>query len=157
MKKGIIGVLLAILLVFSVGSVAIAGLDLEGEFTYDLDDSSTGASTEVVTGTELGPLGVTFTWERDWFPLVSDSLTLGLTAGIFSLECTKALVPTDVGEVTLLLTKGITEIEYVRSLDGVDSGVLTITLSIAPLTLEYARDLDVDALGIIKLGFEKSF
>ena len=157
MKKGIIGVLLAVLLVFSVGSIAFAGFDLSGDITHNLDDSSIGASTKVVTETDVGLLGLTFTWERDWLPSTSDTLTLKTAVGIFSLECTKKLAVADAAEATLLLSKGITEFKYVRLLDGVDSGALTITLSVAPLTFEYTRDLDADAMGTIKLSFEKSF
>ena len=159
MKKGIIGVLLAVLLVFSIGFVAIAGFDLSGDLTYDLDNSSMGASTEVITNLSLDPLDFIFTWNRVWLPSTSDSLKLnaGITAGIFGLSYEREPLEPDAGVATLLLTKGVTEIKYVRSLDGIDFGALTVTLSIAPLTLEYTRDFDADAVGTIKLSFAKSF
>ena len=159
MKKGIIGILLVVLLAFSVGSVAIAGFDLSGEFTYDMDTEATDGSTEIVSNLDLKPLDLTFTWNRVWLPSTSDSLKLNaeLTAGIFALNYERELLESDAGEATLSLTKEPLGIEYVRSLDGVDSGTITVTLTVTPLTLEYVNDFDEDASGTIKLSFEKSF
>lgn len=157
MKKTMFFGIVLLLCISLLGGTVWAGLDLLGDVTYDLDDESTGASSEVVTTTDLGPVGLTFTWERTWLPSVSDSLKLKTVVGMFSLEVAKDLVATDAGEATLLLSKGMTEIEYVRLLDGVDSGALTVALSVAPLTFEYTFDLNTDAMGAIKVSFEKSF
>ena len=159
MKKGIIFGIVSLLCVFLLSGIALAGFDLEGEFTYDMDTEATGGFTEVISNLDLKPLDFTFTWNRVWFPSTSDSLKLnaGITAGIFGLNYERELLEPDVGVATLSLNKEPLGIEYARSFDGIDSGVLTVTLTATPFTFEYVRDFDEAARGTIKVSFVKSF
>lgn len=159
MKKMIVLGVVSILCIFLLGGIATAGIDLSGEFTYDMDTKTRDGYTEIVTPLNFGPLGFTFTWNRVWLPSILDSLKLnaGITKGLLSLNFERELLKDDIWKGTISLSKEPVGIQYTRQLDGIDSGTFTITLVITPLTFEYVRSLDDDALGTIKLSFAKSF
>ena len=128
MKKGLIGILLVALLVFSAGSIAYAGIDLEGEVNYELADETMDGYTQVAVDGDRGPFDFSLTWRRDWMPVREDSLLLdaGISLGLLRLGYGKELLEADVGIASLALTLNVWTISYTRTLDGIDSGTYTL-------------------------------
>lgn len=158
MKKGIIGILLAVLLVFSAGPVALAGIDLEGELNYEVGDTLIDGYTQVAANLAPGPFDLKLTWKRDWVPVLGDSLLLdaGMSLGYFRLGYTRELLEADVGIASLKLANEPLTIEYARTLDGLDLGTLTVDLEFAPFTFTYTRLFGEESLGTLFARFEKS-
>ena len=157
MKKGIIGILLAILLVISMGTIAIAGIDLEGEMNYEVGEQIVDGYTQVVTTLVPDPFDFKLTWRRDWIPTMEDSLLMdaGISMGDLRLGYTKELMAVDVGTASLKLTKDPFTVEYVRTVDWLDSGTLTVELAVAPFTFKYTNAFNGTSGGIF-VRFEKS-
>lgn len=158
MKK-LIGILLAVvLLVFSIGFIAIAGIDLEGELNYGIGDAITDTYTQVAGSFAPEPFDIKLTWRRDWTPTLGDSLLLdaGISLGYMRLGYERELLEVDVGIASLKLTNEPLTINYARTLDGLDLGTLTLDLEIAPFTFTYTKLFGEDSLGTIFVRFEKS-
>jgi len=158
MGKKLIGILLTMLLVLSIGSIAMAGIDLEGELNYDIGDIVTDSYTQVTANIAPEPFDLKLTWRRDWIPSLEDSLVLdtGLSLGNLRLGYTKELLEVDVGIASLKLTNEPLTIEYARILDGLDLGTLTLNLTATPFTFTYTKLLDDGTQGTIFIRFEKS-
>ena len=159
MKKRFIGILLAVLLVFSVGSVGIAGINMEGELNYEIGEAITDSYTQVVANLAPEPFDIKLTWRRDWIPTLGDSVALdaGISLGNLRLGYTRELLEPDVGIASLKLTNDPLEIKYARLLDGLDPGILTLDLTLTPFKFTYTRLFGEDSLGTIFVRFEKSF
>ena len=134
MKKRLIGILLAVLLVFSAGSIAYAAIDLEGEFNYELGDMVTDGYTQVAVNGDRGPFDFSLTWRRDWVPIQEDSLLV------------------DVG-----ISLGYLRLGYEREVLEFKVGVASLTLTMDPFTFGYERVLDGEDPGTYTLRFERSF
>ncbi len=158
MKKGLIGILLALLLVFSIGTIAIAGIDLEGELNYEIGDVIVDSYTQTAISLTPDLFDFKVTWRRDWIPTLGDSLLLdaGISLGYLRLGYKKELLEPDVGIVSLKLTNEPLEVKYTRMLDGFDPGTLTLNLTLTPFKFTYTRLFGEDSLGSIFVRFEKS-
>lgn len=129
MKKGLIGISLAVLLVFSVGSsIAVAGIDLEGELNYEVGDMVIDSYTQVAADIAPEPFDLKLTWRRDWIPTLGDSLLMdaGISLGYLRLGYEKELLEFDVGIVSLTLTMDPFTFGYAKILDGEDPGTFTV-------------------------------
>ena len=158
MKKGLIGILLAVLLVFSMGSIGIAGIDMEGELNYDIGEAITDSYTQIAASFAPEPFDLKLTWRRDWVPNLADLVILdtGISLGNLRLGYVRELLEPDVGIGSLKLTNDPLEIKYARLLDGLDPGILTLDLTLTPFKFTYTRLFGEDSLGTIFVRFEKS-
>jgi len=157
MKKGIIGILLVALLVFSMGTIAVAGIDLEGEMNYEVGEQIVEGYTQVATTLAPDPFDLNLTWRRDWIPTLGDSLLMdaGISLGNLRLGYARELLEVDVGIASLTLTTGSLVTKYERTLDGLDVGTLTFDLAVAPFTFTYTNIFDGTS-GTLFVRFEKS-
>jgi len=158
MGKKLIGILLVVLLVLSVGSIAIAGIDIEGELNYDIGDIVTDSYTQVTANIAPAPFDFKLTWRRDWMPELGDSLLMdaGISLEFLRLGYTRELLEADVGIASLKLTNEPLTIEYARTLDGLDLGTLTLELTLSSFTFTYTKLLDDGTQGTIFIRLEKS-
>lgn len=158
MKKRWIGILLAVLLVFSAGSIAMAGIDLEGELNYELGDIVIDGYTQVAVNGVKEPFDLNLTWRRDWIPVLGDSLLLdaGISLGYGRLGYVRELLESDVGIASLTLIKDSLVIKYARTLDGLDLGTIIVNLALAPFTFKYTKLFGDGTQGTVFVRFEKS-
>ena len=158
MKKGIIGILLAALLVFSMGTIAVAGIDLIGEMNYEVGEEVVDGYTQVAVTLAPDPFDLSVTWRRDWIPTLGDSLLMdaGISLGNLRLGYARELLGVDVGVASLTLTTGPLVTKYARTLDGMDLGTLTVDLTPEPFTFTYTNTFDGTA-GTLYVKYEKSF
>ncbi len=158
MKKGLIGILLAVLLVFSVGSVGIAGINMEGELNYDVGEAITDSYTQVVANLAPNPFDLKLTWRRDWVPTLADSVLLdaGISMGFLRLGYTRELLEPDVGIGSLKISNDPLTVEYTRILNGLDPGTVKIDLALTPFTFTYTKLIGDGLGGTIFVRFEKS-
>ncbi len=157
MKKKLTITLLAVLLMFSMGTIVMAGIDLEGEMNYEIGNVITDGYTQIATTLAPEPFDFKLTWRRDWIPTVEDSLLMdtGISMGDLRLGYTKELMAVDVGTASLKLTKDPFTVEYARTVDWLDSGTLTVELAVAPFTFKYTNAFNGTSGGIF-VRFEKS-
>ena len=157
MKKRFMGILLAVLLVFSMGTVAIAGIDMEAELNYEIGEAITDSYTQIAVNLTPDPFDVKLTWRRDWVPTLGDSVILdtGISLGYMRLGYIKEVLFNDAGTASLKLTKDPLTIEYTRLMDGLDLGILTIELAVAPFTFKYTNTFDGTSGGLF-VKFAKS-
>lgn len=158
MRKGLIVGAILLGCVILLGGIAYAGLDIEGEFTLDLDTEELGGYSQMAYSFNPEPFGFTLTWKRDWVPVTGNSLigNAGITLGIFGLQYERELLEPDTGTATATLTMTPLTIEYVRELDGIDLGALTVSYAWGVFTLGYERLFNEDAIGTVSVAFKKS-
>ncbi len=159
MKKGIVGIILVALLVFSMGTIAMAGIDLEGEMNYEVGEQIVDGYTQIAITLAPAPFDFKLTWRRDWVPTLRDSVVLdtGVSMGFLRLGYTRELLEPDVGIGSLKLTNDPLTVEYTRILNGLDSGTVQIDLALTPFTFTYTKLIGDGLGGTVFVRFEKSF
>ena len=136
MKKGILGSLIVVvLLLFSGGTVAMAGIDFKAEASYDLGGEAVNGYTQITANMSPDPFDFELTWKRDWMTYVENSISLdaGISLGLLRLGYERELLEADVGVASLVLTSGPLKIGYERTLDGLDPGTLSLTFAMSLL------------------------